>query len=128
MNKEGFSHSNEAEYPIVHSEEGDSIHFSLESGSETLGKITATKTADGVYDVGGLFVNPANRGTGLGSALVLRLNAFLDASGSKARLVNTVQGEAAVIYERNGWKTGAYKSHGGYGAYEYTYTGKKEAV
>lgn len=128
MDKEGFTHSVGAEYPVVQSEEGDSVHFSLESEGETFGKITATKMSDGIYDVGGLFVNPANRGTGLGSALVRRLNAFLDASNAKARLVNTIRGDAAVVYEQNGWKKGDYKSHGAYGAYEYTYTGKKEVV
>jgi len=88
---------------------------------EIVGSVTLTRIKEDFYDVGGLYVDPSERGRGISSDLIKMVNIFLDSSRSKGRLINTIRGDAASVYENNGWRKGEYKSDGVYGGYEYTY-------
>ena len=103
---------------------GETTRFACSIDDKEVGSISATLVGENTYNVGGLFVDPAERGQGISSQLVKLVNSFLKENKALGQLVNTVKGEVAVVYERNGWTRGDYKSHGAYGAYEYHYDGR----
>lgn len=105
--------------------EGKTIRFVCRFGNKEAGAISATLVDEDIYDIGGLFVDPSKRGQGIGSELVRLVNSFLERNNSLGKLANTIQGEAAQVYENNGWAKGAFKSQGAYGAYEYIYDHRK---
>jgi len=57
--------------------EGDITKFICKLGDKEVGFISATSVDNHTYSVGGLFVDPLQRGKGLGSALVKCVNNFL---------------------------------------------------
>ncbi len=105
--------------------EGNTFRFICTLGTKEIGSISATLIEKNIYTVGGLFVDPSKRGQGISSELLKRLNTFLEKNNSLGKLVNTIKGDAASVYENNGWQKGEYRSQGAYGGYEYTYDGTK---
>jgi GNAT superfamily N-acetyltransferase len=105
---------------------GDTARFFCKLGIKEVGFISATLVGENTYNIGGLFVDPSKRGQSIASGLVKIVNAFLNKNRSLGKLVNMIQGDAASVYENNGWTKGEFKSHGAYGAYEYTYDGRKK--
>lgn len=121
-------------FPNIHNEqipsfsevlEGNTFRFVCTLGTKEIGSISATLIEENTYTVGGLFIDPSKRGQGISSELLKRLNTFLEKNNSLGRLVNTIKGDAAGVYENNGWQRGEYKSQGAYGGYEYTYDARK---
>ncbi len=100
---------------------GDITKFVCNLGNNEVGYISATLVSENVYNISGLFVGPSQRGKGISSNLIKLVNSFLDKNHSTGKLINTIQGDAAKLYENNGWKKQEYKSQGAYGGYEYTY-------
>lgn len=105
--------------------EGDTTKFICKLNGKEIGFISASLVNKDTYTVGGLFVDPQNRGKGISSSLVKLVNEFLNKNNSIGKLVNTIKGDAMVVYEKNGWVKGEFKSQDAYGAYEYTYDGRK---
>lgn len=107
--------------PIKEEFIGQDIRFSFIKAGKEIGSITANKISEQEYEIGGLFVDPAIRGEGIGTNLVKAVNGFLKRNNAKGILVNTIKGEASIIYERNGWLKSEFKSQGAYGGYEYVF-------
>jgi GNAT superfamily N-acetyltransferase len=105
---------------------GDTTRFICVLGTKEAGSITVKLIGQNIYEIAGLFVEPSQRGKGISSGLVKRVNTFLKENNSLGKLVNMIKGEAAQLYENNGWIKGDFKSHGAYGAYEYIYDGRKK--
>ena len=105
--------------------DGDTVRFTCRSGNKEIGAISATLMDKNIYNIGGLFVDSSKRGQGIGSSLVKLVNAFLERNNSLGKLANTIQGDAAQVYENNNWVKGNFKSQGAYGAYEYIYDCRK---
>ena len=103
----------------------DATKFVCILGEEEVGHISITATENNTYKIGGLFVAPAKRGSGISSRLVKFVNDFLERNKALGVLVNTIQGDAAKVYENNGWVKKDFKSQGAYGAYEYIYDARK---
>ena len=104
---------------------GDTTRFICNLGTKEVGYISATLTDKNIYDIGGLFVDPLYRGKSISSGLVKLVNGFLERNDALGKLINTIKGEAAGVYENNGWKKGQFKSQDAYGGYEYTYDCRK---
>ena len=105
--------------------EGNSIRFTCILDEQEVGSISLTPISDGIYTIGGLFVDPKNRGKGISSQLVKTVNEFLDKNHAVGKLVNTIKGDSAIVYENNKWVKGEFKSQGAYGGYEYIYDASK---
>jgi GNAT superfamily N-acetyltransferase len=121
--------ANTNEFPNIHEiREGEDIRFEYKEDESVLGRISLTLRGPKSYDVGGLFVDPAARGRGVGSSILQKVKNFLDVEKAKGTLVNMVQGDAASIYTNNGWTKTEYKSHGAYGGYQYVYDAREQDI
>ncbi|MES2023761.1 MAG: GNAT family N-acetyltransferase [Patescibacteria group bacterium] len=107
--------------------DGNTTKFICSFGSKEVGVVSATLVDKNTYEIGGFFVEPSQRGSGIGSSLVKLVNAFLKKNNSLGKLINTIKGDTAGIYESNNWVQGSFKSHGAYGAYEYIYDGREKS-
>mgnify|MGYP003432475787 CR=1 FL=1 len=105
---------------------GEITRFSCTIDSKEVGFVTLTLIDKDVYDISGLFVGPSERGQGISTKLLKSVNNFLEKNNALGKLVNTIKGDTANLYEKNNWVKGDYSSHGAYGAYEYTYDCRKK--
>jgi GNAT superfamily N-acetyltransferase len=97
------------------------VKIVCEINGKEIGFVRLTQTQPDAYMVGGLFVDQSERGNGISSELIKLVNSFLEKNKSQGKLLNTIKGDSAVVYENNGWVKGEYKSQNAYGAYEYLY-------
>jgi GNAT superfamily N-acetyltransferase len=106
--------------------EGDITRFICYIDGQVVGSVSAKFLADNTYIINGLFVDPKNRGKGISSELIKNVNKFLDVNHALGKLINTIKGDAAAVYENNRWVKGHYKSHDAYGGYEYLYDAREK--
>jgi GNAT superfamily N-acetyltransferase len=117
----GFSNINEIY-------DGETIRFEYKDGESVVGTISLTPNGPKSYDVSGFFVDPSERGKGIGSMILQIVMHFLNNEKAKGTLINMVHGDSGVIYTNNGWIKTEYKSQGAYGGYEYVYDARERGI
>lgn len=108
--------------------EGNTVRFECRNGETLVGAISLTQNGFRSYDVSGLFVDPSERGRGIGRSILQMVNGFLDREKSKGTLINMAHGDSEAIYANNGWVKTEFKSQGAYGGYEYVYDAREGEV
>lgn len=109
-------------------QEDNLTRFIYEENGERVGSVCATLIENKKYDISGLFVDPTKRGQGIASSLIKNVNAFLQRENAVGILINMASGDAANVYESNGWRKGEYKSDGEHGGCEFTYDAREKNI